>query len=418
MLSLLRVCLFVALFGIVAGPHSAAVFAQSDKQDKKQSGKSSGDKSSGDEEEKGPVVECNFCQNKGAKDCRRHSRKDREAEDDEVTLFCSHVITCQECAGTMLVDCSRCKNPEVEARLENQRKKNLAWLAARREKVDKLIKHEVMHLSSKNFDLTYDLKPMKVGRKRLSQHEHAHLYLQRLEDFRDLFMETMQISTRELPNRPEIYMWRDGRDQNIAALKFAGIGATGAGVKLMGAKTVFTMQYQKRYMKDDDDLHRNIVHNVAHLLLSNMEPSYWIGKLKGGWVDAGVAHYFEFKLDGICSNFCYQEQATNKGYKNGKWLVPVRKMVQLDDLLPFAETITKNTDQLEPKEHALCFSYVHFCLEGDLVEKDHGKAFCKLVRALKAKEPTRDGLRKAYGLTTFAFVEKWKEWVLKTYPTR
>ncbi len=365
-----------------------------------------------------PVVPCNFCDSKGAKECKRHSRKERELEAKELVRFCSKAIRCKNCAGTMEVDCKRCNNKKKEAELGNKRKQNLEWLQKRIDKIEKPIRHEALHLSSKNFDLTYDLKPMKVGKRRLSQHEHGHLYLERLEDFRELFVETLQLSRNDLSIRTEVFMWRDGGDQSWAARKFADMGTSGTGVKLMGTYSIYTMQYQKRYMKDDKDLHRNVVHNVCHLLLSNIKPEQWIGQLKGGWVDAGLAHYFEFKLDEKCTNFCYQEQANNRSFKNGKWLVPVRKMVAMDNLEIFAETISKNTDQLTAKEHALSFSYVHFLLEGDLVKKDHGKAMMKLVRALKAKRATREGLREAYGISTFAFVEKWKKWVLSTYPTR
>ena len=58
------------------------------------------------------------------------------------------------------------------------------------------------------------------------------------------------------------------------------------------------------------------------------------------------------------------------------------------------------------------------CLEGNLVEKNHGKEFVRLVRVLKQKKPAREALRKVYSLSPIRFEEKWKAWVLETYPTR
>jgi hypothetical protein len=69
-------------------------------------------------------------------------------------------------------------------------------------------------------------------------------------------------------------------------------------------------------------------------------------------------------------------------------------------------------------EHLMAFSYVHYLLEGDLVDKNHGKEFVRLVRVLKAKKPAREALRKVYSLSPVRFEEKWKEWVQKTYPAR
>ncbi len=316
------------------------------------------------------------------------------------------------------MDCKHCTAPGVEKALEKRRAVVAAWLEGRKKRVEKLIRHEVLHGASKHFELVCDLKPMMVGKVRYSTHMLLHLYLERLEDLYREFVTTMQSPKGRRPNRAEVFLWRDGRDQALAALKFCGMGSKGAGVKLMGSESVYTMRRIKNLIRNDEDLHRNVVHNVAHLLLAGTPMENWIGKLKGGWVDAGVGHYFEFKLDGKCTNYCYQETATNPNFKGGKWLVPVRKMLFSRKRPSFAAVSMKNTDELTPKEHALSFSWVHFLLEGDLVPKDRGKKFMVLVESLKKKVPTREALRKAYGIGPLAFEEKWKEWVLATYPSR
>jgi len=178
------------------------------------------------------------------------------------------------------------------------------------------------------------------------------------------------------------------------------------------------MLYERGRVGDDEGLHRNVVHNVAHLFLSNFVPQQWIGQLKGGWVDAGVGHYFEFKLDGKCSNYCYQEVGTNVRFKGGSWLVPIRKRVAAGRFPSVPELSTKNTDQLTGDEHAMAFSLVHYLFEGDHTVGDHGKKFTQFVGILKQKKPLRDALRAVYHWTPMSLEEKWKEWVLKTYPTR
>ncbi len=374
---------------------------------------------------KDPHVNCPYCNHVGFKVCKKHSKKQIAKFEESGAIFSSLLATCKECGGTLMVDCDKCDNVAVQDRIARRAKEIHDWLAERRKTVDKLIQHEVKHCESRWFRLTFDLKPMTVGRRKLPSWELMYLYLKRFEEHRKYYKEVMQLTDTELPDKCDIYMWRDGRDQANAALKFTGMGSSGAGVKLMGISSVYTMHMQKRYITNDASLHRHMVHNITHLLTSQMSPANWIGKLKAGWLDAGLAHYFEFKLDKKCTTYCYQEVATNRNFKGGKWLVPIRRMVAAGTRLPaFAAVATKNTDQLMPKEHALSFSYVHFLLEGDF-ENDkvkeaggRGKALCQVVRAFKAKKPVRKALGGAYGWNALSFEEKWKEWVLRTYPVR
>ncbi len=363
-------------------------------------------------------VACTYCKDKGQLPCKKHSKKELELENDGTVVFCTEAASCKTCGGTLFVDCKHCENAAVEEELDGRRTKIQKWYAARKAKVDDLVKHPVLQASGKHVDLVWDLKPMKVGRRKLSQHEMLHLYLKRMEDLRADFVKRMQIRSGEQPARVELFCWRDSRDQFLAAHKFAGQGSQGAGIKFMGSTAVYTMLFQKKDYKDDDDLHRSMVHNTVHLLLANLTPSRWIGQLKGGWIDEGLAHYFEYLLDGECSTRCFQEVMTEVNFKPGKWLVPIRRKVVSGRIPRFADVIKRNTDQLDGAEHRMVFSYVHFLMEGDLVLKNHGKEFVRLVRVLKQKKPARDALRKVYSLSPVRFEEQWKAWVQKTYPTR
>lgn len=371
-----------------------------------------------------PHVNCPYCNHKGDKECKRISKKALAIFRRSGALYCSTIASCKSCGGTARLDCDKCSNAAVEARNAAKRKEIADWLRGRREKVDQLIRHEVLHAESPWFRLAFDLKPMMVGRVRYSSFMLTHLYIERFEAHRKRFKEVLQVSDAELPDKCDVYMWRDGADQAISALKFVGMGTSGAGVKLMGADSVYTMHFQKRYMTKDADLHRHMVHNITHLLVSQMTPPNWLGRLKAGWVDAGLAHYFEYLLDRKCTTYCYQEVVRNRNFKGGKWLVPIRKLVGSGEFPSFAEIAQKNTDQLMPLEHALTFSYVHFLLQGDFdeshIEKHGGKgrAVVQLIRDLKAKKPVRHALQNAYGWNPLTFEEKWKEWVLRTYPVR
>jgi hypothetical protein len=152
---------------------------------------------------------------------------------------------------------------------------------------------------------------------------------------------------------------------------------------------------------------------VTHLLLSNMSPAYWLGNRKHGWVDEGVAHWFEDLLTGKCTNYCYEEVgiAVGAGFKNGRWRVPIRKLVDDKKLKPFTDLCQLNTDQLEWQDHGHAFACVDF-----LLAKYGGAEFTMMVRALKNQKPTRDALQEAFSLPILRFDEEFAEWVKATYP--
>jgi hypothetical protein len=206
-------------------------------------------------------------------------------------------------------------------------------------------------------------------------------------------------------------IWRSPLDQRDAASRYTS-GGSGKGVKLLGSPGVYTMVRDRNDHPQDDDLLRTLVHSVAHLLVSDLFDSVWLGNRKAGWVDEGIAHWFEDRACGQCTNFCYQEQNTLQAFKGGKWRQPVRSMVESGKFPGFAETSQKQSDQLTPAEHALVFSYVDFCLARD------AKAFPELVKVLQKKKPAREALAAAYKLSMAEFEEEWKKWVLATYVKR
>jgi hypothetical protein len=165
-------------------------------------------------------------------------------------------------------------------------------------------------------------------------------------------------------------------------------------------------------MQGDEELHRNLVHNTTHLLLANTKPEQWIGNRTHGWVDEGVAHWFEERRTGKCLTYCYEEVAIHvEAFKGGRWKAPVRQFVEKGTLLPFAEVARLNTDQLGLQQRAQAFAYVDF-----LIDHYGGEAFMKMVRLLKQRAPTRDALRAAFGLGPLDFDQAFSAWVVEHYP--
>lgn len=330
---------------------------------------------------------------------------------EEGAIFCSVSARCPLCKGTFLVDCPDCSGGEGES-------ERAAAIGDAERQIQKQQQFEKemgaeprARVVTRHFELTFEVEQLTVDRRQVDQHELLHLYATRLESLRSEFDELL--GTRPTDHKSQRYwvmIWRSPLDQRDAAGRYAE-GGSGGGVKLLGARGVFTMVRNRNEHPQDDDLHRTVVHNVTHLLLADLFDATWIGNRKAGWIDEGLPHWFEDKHFGQCTNFCYQEQNTLVGFKGGKWRQPVRSMVEGGKLPSFSEVSQKNSDQLTPQEHALAFSYVDF-----LVARD-AKALPKLVAAYQKKKPTREALE-AVGIPMLDFEAQWKKWVLANYAKR
>ncbi|HEX6811833.1 MAG TPA: hypothetical protein VF384_09450 [Planctomycetota bacterium] len=361
-----------------------------------------------------PVVTCRDCTNHGCVPCKKHGKLLAQ-EQAAGTLFCSLATECKTCQGALTTDCTMCVNAHVEA--EMQRRKQLAreWLQKRRTDVDKLLaEHEPFaYLSAKNVELTFAIKSLTVGKEKLDTHALMHLYAERIEALRTMFLTVFELTEADLPNRFSVYMFREARDHNTIGPRVTGLGnANSVGLKSMGPEYVFSMWMDPRSIPDDEALHRNIVHMVTHLLLSQMPPAMWLGNHKHGWLDEGVAHWFEDKIGGKCTNYCFEEilLLAGSGFKGGKWRPAVRKLVDEGKGPSFATLSSLNTDQLDYEQHAFAFAYVDF-----LVTMHGGAKFRDLLRLVKQDKPTRDALQTVYGSSPLTIDPQFQQWVKATY---
>lgn len=364
-----------------------------------------------------PVVACRVCSNHGSMPCSKHGKMFEKEQPEAGTVFCSVVADCKHCSGALAVDCKTCRNVHVETELERRQKLAREWLAKRRADVDAVTDNDPLHhLVTKNCDLVFSIRPTTIGKEKVDTHPLMHIYAARIEALRELFLKTLEVPERDLSSRLRIYMFRDAQDNTIIGPRVTGIGnSNSTGTKLMGADCVYCMWQDLRSMADDEALHRTVVHNTTHLLLSNMAPVMFLGNRKHGWIDEGLAHWFEDKVTGKCANFCFEEIALQPGtgWKGGRWRAPVRRMVDEGKCKPFAELSILNTDQLDFESHALAFAYCDFLITG------HGGAkFRDLVRLVKRTEPVvpiRDALQTVYGWNPLTIDAPFQQWVKDNY---
>jgi hypothetical protein len=353
---------------------------------------------------------CLKCKTTGKLECpdKVHRGVDLELETD--VLYCSEIKGCETCDGIGWIDCPDCERPDIEAELDEWHATypKVAEVAAGFDEEMEFPLHTVI---TAHFALAFEIDSMKVGRRRLKQHALMHLYAGRLERLYDDYVTMLHVKPGSFAERVHVFVWWTDKDQKDGSLRFCQQSA-GQGVKLLGVHPAYSVCGNKKYHKNDESLHRNLIHNVAHLLLSHQSPSEWIGNKKGGWADAGLAHWFEDHYFNVCDNYCYQEQNTNQDFKGGKWKPAVRKMVTMGDSPAVGTVFSRNTDGLLLPEHAVSFSYVDF-----LMQKDPAMLNL-LLRRMRSKTPTRDALAEAFGYSPIQFEEAWAEWVKSTYPLR
>ena len=356
---------------------------------------------------------CRICQTHGSVVCGKHGRE-LAREQSPTVVHCSVAVECKVCAGALANDCKQCANPTVEQSLAQRQKLGKEWLAKRRETIDALTPREPFHhLATPHFDLAFTLKPATVGKDKLDTHARLHLFGERLETLRATFLQVLEVPDADLPDRCTVVMNEEPKDHGILGPRLTGLGtANSVGLKLMGPEYVFSMWNDKRSLPDDEAVHRNLVHNVTHLLLSQMKPAMFLGNRSHGWIDEGVAHWFEDKLVGKCTNFCFEEvlMMPGAGFKGGQWRPAVRKLVDEGKAVTFAALSSRNTDQLTFVEHAFAFAYVDF-----LVTAKGGAKFRDLLRLVKSKTETRDALAKVYGNNPITIDGEFLPWVKANY---
>lgn len=353
-----------------------------------------------------PAPVCKPCKSSGVLPCSEHPKE--ESAWEKSARYCSYIADCGLCKGVGFIDCRDCENAASD-REWMERAREVASLGKELAAFDTQMGRKLRKAASTHFSLVWEVDSLKVEKRILGAHELTHLYLDRLESLFAVYIDKLKARPGEIVKRQRVFVWWLVGDQREASLRFCQQGSDN-GVKLMGSESAYSVCGNRQFFTTDERLHRNLVHSVTHLLFAHETPSQWVGNLKGGWAEEGLAHVMEEHFFGICDNYCYEEQNTNNDFKGGKWKVAVRKMVAEDKAPTVSDVLQRNTDQLKLPEHAVAMSLVDY-----LLQREPGK-FDLLGKRLRAKVAVREALEGTFGLTPLTLETAWKAWVLETYP--
>jgi hypothetical protein len=351
---------------------------------------------------------CARCKGRAWVECREHGKLDLAHERD--TLYCSVIDGCATCGGIGWQACAACDGG-AQAADAQARRTFAAEARARLAALDTTMGRALRKAESAHFVLVWEMTGMKVGKKPHDEHAMLHLTLQRLEAVYADYTALLGVADEAFEKKSRVFVWYLPDDHKRASQAFCDMVAP-AGTKLMGLDPNYSVCGNNRFFKDDEQLHRNLVHCTAHLLFSHQYPPQWIGNLKGGWAEEGLAHLFEERGLGICDNYCYQEQNTRFDFQDGRFKPALRKLVEEEAMPSLAGVLQRNTDQLEPAEHAVALAVVEYLIERD------AKAFNELGVRLRSRVETRAALEELYGLSILELEVALQAWILANYPAR
>jgi hypothetical protein len=178
-------------------------------------------------------------------------------------------------------------------------------------------------------------------------------------------------------------------------------------------------------LKHDTALHCNLAFNISHNLIDGFRNySYDLPV----WIKEGLGHWFERRVHIKWNTFDQNEGGLADKKPLYNWKPYMRQLFTGSKFTPLSEAMTwRDYNQINFNDHVALWSRWDFLMSVD----DAPAKFSAFMFEVKGRVTedwfpdqsdlvgaTRDALSKVYGMTPLSFDEKWKEWVLKTYPTQ
>ncbi|MBI3098672.1 MAG: hypothetical protein HYY93_10605 [Planctomycetes bacterium] len=317
---------------------------------------------------------------------------------------CSACLKEKCCNGVGWNQCGSCKkeHPEITEESETMTGRVDGFVKGRAP-TDEILKVFPVWVETEHFTLAATIEGMK-GAPVSRGHDTAHLYSQRLEQVYTWFAEIFGDSAPEVGHEHTEFLFATpSPHQNVVSKIIKSESTSGLGMKRY--PDMFTTWNDKQAFEDDEDFHRDVVHNTAHLLIN----SYKGYAELPGWLDEGFAHFVEKAHFKKGATYCFSEVPPDKPIAEGDWRPKLKAKVLKKDHSSFSEMQRRASDAMNHLQHAQAWSYVDFLIATDK------KKFVAFVDALKAKEEQREAFKKAFDWGLTEFEENWVNYVKSKY---
>lgn len=346
------------------------------------------------------------------KDCPKHDAAMREAEGR--VHFCSVAAACEKCAGTLVVDCDRCEGGPESAAAEKRRKAIEDWMANSR--VAQHFQRNVPRCETERFELVMDVSgKFKVGRNKIDGHTLMHLVADDTTFVEEHVREHFEVQPEEdYFSKMRMWMWATAEDHSEAVKVFMGTSARGD-FKLLGKDPVFAVWQEPGMFATAQGIRSVFTHNAGHMLVSNLFRELDVSPHGGGWMDAGVGHWYEYARFDRSVNYCMEEASLLEDFSNGVWKAAMRKMcasAESKGQTLVVPVLGKITTSMSAREQAVCWSFF------DWIVATKPGALRPILVGLKKKKENRDLFKEFLGVSVLDAEELWRAWVLSTYPPK
>jgi hypothetical protein len=352
---------------------------------------------------------CRTCKQRGVTDCPNHEDEWREVER---AVRCTVAAECAKCGGALVLDCPKCEGGPESAAADARRAELAAWRAERLP-VEEALGRAVLRVEAQHVHLAAEIGTLKDGTRKVSGHQFLHALARDAERAAEMVAEHYGIVRETDYKAPmRLWFWQD-RDTHLKVMR-EHMKISGSGdVKMLGRKPSFSVWTADEAFGDRYVVLLTLgVHNLVHMLQSNVWDEIWIGDQGAGWFDGGAAHWYEEKIYARARHYCIDEAASPPNWENGVWRAAIRALLAKREAAIFPELMRKQTGEMTPEEHALSWSVY------DWLVAEHPAALTPLLKALKARKPAREALPESAGLGIIEAELAWREWVEKTYPAR
>ncbi len=351
---------------------------------------------------------CPKCDYRGVTPCSAHG--DVSPTDEERVLFCSSAAACPACGGTFWVDCARCDGGPRSAEVERRRAEIEAW--RKPDALESYLGRSVPRVETARFALVVDVEELPDGRKKLSGHVLAHAIAGDVEHVAARVAEHYQIQPGDYRAKMRMWLWSTLDEHQHAQKQFLGTVTTGD-FKVLGPNPVFSVWTERPFFDDAPKVRTLFAHNAAHMLLSNAIAPVWVGDVGGGWLDAGIGHWYEYELFGHTQNYCIEEATDPSNWENGVWRAALRRRLEKEKEPFLPGLMGKNTGAMSQREQALCWSFHDF-----LVARHPAALRAILADIKKRARPAREILAQHLGLDVLEAEQAWRAWVAEIYPVK
>lgn len=175
---------------------------------------------------------------------------------------------------------------------------------------------------------------------------------------------------------------------------------------------------------NDIAMHCHVVFNLVHNFVDGYKGHHYALPV---WWGEGLAHWYSRRLDDSFSNYSQPPKVEADMREREKWNKLVRGLVKHDNFTPAEQMIRwLEFERIRFKDHLTAWSRVDYLMQlndtgfGVFLDRIKGLRDSRgaTIRGTAILDYQRKAFEEAWSLTPGELDEKWKAWVLATYPAK